>query len=384
MNITTIEVVKASIYISISILLINLLKNRILSKYTSVFKYILCIGITLRGVFIFKVNIALPEFLDSLINTTEKTSLQNIDTISQIQGSNINILEIVFCIWIVGVLITSIYYLHYNFKLYKKIHNFKIEINSLNICDILENCKKDFKIKKKIKIYKLNGIYSPMIIGIINPIIIIPNREYKKSDLNYIFKHELIHYKRKDNLLKVILTIFNIIHWYNPIISGFVKYFDDQCELSCDELVTKRFSLNEIKEYSMLLLDTMKYKNRLESSMCVSHLSSSKSNIIKNRIESILSFDKRKKGNFICILLFLLTLISMVSFVMKNDLNTAYSNENITSKNYNSEKDDINSDEIKNLDSEDIKVTINRNYFLQNKIDTNTLVVTPSINPSMN
>ncbi|MGL5755748.1 MAG: M56 family metallopeptidase, partial [Paraclostridium sp.] len=116
-----------------------------------------------------------------------------------------------------------------------------------------------------------------------------------------------------DNILKMILILLNIIHWFNPLVYIFTKYFDDQCELSCDELVIKRLSFNEVKEYSMLLLDTMKYKNKLESSMCISYLGSDKSNIIKNRIEGILSHNKFKKGNIFIIILFVISFVSVIT-----------------------------------------------------------------------
>lgn len=305
------EVIKVSLYISIFILLIIALKDKLLSKYTATFKYLLCIGIVIRGIFIFKINIAIPKFLEQLFN--KKENILTFDSTVLQNSLHINILELVFCIWLIGVVIKFVHYISYNFKLYKKIKKIKTKVIDSNIHNILEKHINDLKIKKEIKIFKLSGIYSPMLVGIRNPIIVIPNRYYSEKDLNYIFRHELIHYKRKDNILKILLILFNIIHWFNPLVYIFTKYFDNQCELSCDELVIKRLSLNEIKEYSMLLLDTMRYKNKLESSMCVSYLSSNKSNIIKYRIEGILSPNKGKKGSLFIVILFIMSFLSVIS-----------------------------------------------------------------------
>ncbi|MBO3444314.1 M56 family metallopeptidase [Clostridium sp. CCUG 7971] len=305
------EIIKSSLYITICISLIFILKDKVLNKYSATFKYILCIGIVIRGIFIFKINIAMPKFLDRLVNI--KDNILNFDNTALQSNLHIDILELAFFIWIIGVVVKFIHYGNYNFKLYKRIKSLKIEVIDSDMHNILENHVNNLKIKKQIKIYKLNGIYSPMIVGVINPIIIIPNKDYSKNNLNYIFRHELIHYKRKDNILKVFLILFNTIHWFNPLAYIFAKYFHDQCELSCDELVIKRLSLNEIKEYSMLLLDMMKYKNKLESSMCVSYLSYNKSNIIKNRIEGVLSHDKLKKGSLFIIVLFIMSFVSVIS-----------------------------------------------------------------------
>ncbi len=62
----------------------------------------------------------------------------------------------------------------------------------------------------------VEGIYSPAITGLRKNKIIIPNKNLKKK-LKLIFRHELIHYKRKDNFLKLIMLIVNILYWFNPI-----------------------------------------------------------------------------------------------------------------------------------------------------------------------
>lgn len=311
MSTIIIEVIKVSLYISISILLIIALKNKFLSKYTSTFRYILCIGLAIRGIFIFKIDIAIPKFLDQLVSTKDNVLIfDNPDFQSSL---HINILELAFYIWFIGIVIKSIYYINSNFKLYKRIKNLKLDIIDSDMYNILEKHINNLNIKKEIKIYKLDGIYSPMLIGIMNPTIVIPNRSYRERDLNYIFRHELIHYKRKDNIFKIALILLDIIHWFNPLVHLFIKYFDDQCELSCDELVINKLSVDEIKEYSMLLLDTIKYKNKLESSICVSYLSSKKSNIIKSRIEGILSYNKCKKGKVFILIVFLISFVSVIS-----------------------------------------------------------------------
>ncbi|MBZ9607285.1 M56 family metallopeptidase [Clostridium estertheticum] len=304
------EVLNISLYVSILILIVIVLKEKFLSKYTSTFNYILCIGISLRCIFIRKIIIPMPEFLKS-ISYIENSS--SIGTIVE-PNNNIDYLKIICCIWIIGAILTAMYYTCYHFKLYINLNNLKKEITDNSIYNLLEKHKKDLNIKRNIKVYKLDGIYSPMIVGFIKSEIIIPNRDYTYNDLNYVFRHELIHYKRKDNILKLILTVATIIHWFNPIIHLFKKYYNDQCELSCDELVTKKFTLNEIKEYSLLLLDTMKYKNKLNSSMFVSYLNLNKSNIIKSRIDQILSNKKRKNGKIAAIVLVVAIMASIVSF----------------------------------------------------------------------
>lgn len=54
--------------------------------------------------------------------------------------------------------------------------------------------------------------------GIIQPTVLIPCTEYSETDLYLILKHELIHYKRHDIEVKVIMFMVQTLYWFNPLI----------------------------------------------------------------------------------------------------------------------------------------------------------------------
>lgn len=296
-----------------------MLKKLLLSKYTSIFNYFLCIVIVLRMIFVIKINISIPYFLKTINHNYGINKLQYIIN-SITKTFNNKFLEIMYCIWIIGTISLILYYIYCNIRFYRGIINLKEEIYDDNIFNILKEQKKMLNIEKDIKVYMLDGIYSPMLVGLKKPKIIIPNRHYDYKDLKFIFRHELIHYKRKDNFLKVILTLVISIYWFNPIVYILKRYFNDYCELSCDELVVKKYTIDETKEYSLILLDMMKYKNILDSHLCMSQLNINKDNVIKVRIEKMLDFKKRKRGSIIGILLVIIISRSIVSFNTKYDV----------------------------------------------------------------
>lgn len=324
-----VEILKMNFYMSILILTVIILKGKILGKYTTMFNYILYIGISLKMIFIFRINIPTPFSLKETEYTYEFKNLGYVDNIIEESGNKVNFIEIISYIWLAGMLGITLYYIYYHVKFYRSLRILKQEVSDMNVLNILENQKNYLNIKRNIKVSTLEGIYSPMLVGVLKTEIILPNRGYKDKDLNYIFRHELIHYKRKDNLLKIVVMLANIIYWFNPIIYLFKRNFNEICELSCDELVTKEYTVNEVKEYSLILLDMMKYKNKLSSSICVSQLNTNKVNIIKSRIEIMLNSKKRKSGVMVGMMLFTLTVISMISF---NTKQTVYSRDYIEEK----------------------------------------------------
>ncbi|MVO70733.1 hypothetical protein GOD95_04655, partial [Paeniclostridium sordellii] len=82
MSYIIIDILKTSIVISFPIILIVLLKNKVLSKYTYKLNYIFCILITLRMLFISNIEVYLPfEFL-------KKKNDVNLKSVNYISGEN--------------------------------------------------------------------------------------------------------------------------------------------------------------------------------------------------------------------------------------------------------------------------------------------------------
>ncbi|HEK5099596.1 TPA: M56 family metallopeptidase, partial [Clostridioides difficile] len=259
-----------------------------ISKYTFKFNYFICLLIVVRMMFISKINLNILN----INNTTINIYKHNIDNyIPYDQGIT---LDIFMYIWILGIIAISFYYLRTNFKFYNYIENFKKEILEIDITSILDEQAKELSINKKLQIYKVKGIYSPAIIGLTRCKIIIPEKKYNNKELRFIFKHELIHYKRKDNLFKLLISIICIIYWFNPILYLLKKYFHELCELSCDEIVIDKCTTSEIKEYAYIILDTIKYQKSLKYSSFVSQFLNKKNIILKKRLNSMFNQDKKK------------------------------------------------------------------------------------------
>ena len=130
------------------------------------------------------------------------------------------------------------------------------------ISDTLEICKKGLNINKKVVVKECSHIKSPMLTGVINPIITIPKMEYNTEKLEIIFNHELIHYKRKDICIKIIALIVNMINWFNPIAYILKNNINIACELSLDEQLVKNMDKLKRKYYGQIILELLEYSQR--------------------------------------------------------------------------------------------------------------------------
>lgn len=115
--------------------------------------------------------------------------------------------------------------------------------------------KSKLKIKRNIKIRMSESFDSPMLVGIIYPVIYIPYREITEEHMRMVLLHELIHYKRKDLLVKWFSLFVNAIHWFNPLAYVLCSNISEACEISCDMAVTKNMSEEERKSYMKTILE---------------------------------------------------------------------------------------------------------------------------------
>lgn len=111
------------------------------------------------------------------------------------------------------------------------------------------------------------------------------------------------------------MTMVNIIYWFNPIIYILRNFFYEQCELSCDETVIDNYSLFEIKEYSLILLNTIKSNNQIEIPLYISQLKTKKSNKVKRRINNMFLLKNKKRGITLCIVL--CTIVTSTAFLFQ-------------------------------------------------------------------
>lgn len=290
------QVINTSIYTSIFLILIILFNNKFLTKYSHKFNYSILIIIILRLIFIIKININLPiNYFSILKENNFNSKIYYIEpSISNLRSFDfINIFSI---LWIIGVCIIILYHVYFQFMFYFRIkRNINWSQNS-KFQKILNEQIIINKINSNINVYVVKGVPTPFLIGIIKNAIIIPENNYTEEDLKWIFNHELIHFKRKDNILKLLMILALALHWFNPLIYILRRLFFEQCELSCDEQVIKDAEIKEIKEYSLILINSIKYKNELKISLMSSKFSNKKINIIKRRIESMLNLKSKKNG----------------------------------------------------------------------------------------
>lgn len=141
-------------------------------------------------------------------------------------------------------------------------------------------------------IVEAEDVPSPFLWGLFRPVIYLPSG-LNKEEKTYILAHEKVHKKRGDHLVKPLLLMVTIMHWFNPLVWTAYALCCKDMETSCDEAVLETCGKGIRKAYAESLLKYAARQNRF----ILSPLGFGEPSV-KSRILNVLRF--RKKNIWIC------------------------------------------------------------------------------------
>ncbi|WP_279588872.1 M56 family metallopeptidase [Paenibacillus castaneae] len=166
--------------------------------------------------------------------------------------------------------------------------------------------------RHRVKLLRNSYVTTPMLIGIVKPIIIIPDTDFSDIQLKNILLHELTHLKRYDIGIKWLGVIAGSLHWFNPLMYFIKKEINNACELACDEAVIKRLNTSEKQQYGNTLISVA--GGNKKSIGAVRATFSDEKAILKERLVAIMKHNKKPKMVIILsIILFGIVAVSAVA-----------------------------------------------------------------------
>jgi len=170
---------------------------------------------------------------------------------------------------------------------------------------------------------------TPMLVGFFRPIIILPEHEFSQDELEMILRHELMHKKRLDMPVKLLMLITTALHWFNPLVHYMSRQTAILCESACDEAVVREMNRNERIIYGKTILAVTNYgastttpQPHFSAGMCAD------GKRLKRRLKDMMKSTKKKV--YVSILSVTLAALLTISGVFVNNIffaNTAQAGE---------------------------------------------------------
>lgn len=137
-------------------------------------------------------------------------------------------------------------------------------------------------------------VKTPMLLGLVRPLIILPACGFSEESARNVLRHELTHYRRGDLYVKWFFVLAASLHWFNPLMPLFRRELDRVCELSCDENVLARMEPSERRSYGETLLDLA--SNRTLPAGVVATTFATEKRALKERLEQIMKFKYKPRA----------------------------------------------------------------------------------------
>ncbi|HBF4488181.1 TPA: M56 family metallopeptidase [Clostridioides difficile] len=298
------NLIKTTIVCSLGICLLLFLKRYLFKKFSKRFNYYIWLIIVFRMLlFLFNYTIVYE------VKEPKENAVGNNITQIDISTDN-NLMLYVAYLWLFVTIVIAVY----TFIKYTRFKNlvvdvsYDIEDNDINC--IYKNLLKELNIKKKIELRGSDELISPAGMGLFKSYIFLPDYSYSKSELTWILKHELMHFKNKDILIKFLVLSVRIIYWFNPLVYVMSNRVNLDCELCCDESVIYNCSFNDKKEYALALIKSIKLSKECNRGILLTDFNRTN---LEKRLESIIS-KKFKNSVFVVIILCLLSSITYFKF----------------------------------------------------------------------
>lgn len=315
------NLVYVGVFISIPIIIVLLLKNKLLNRYSCKFNSFLCGLIFFRMIFLikFKIEMTFNNFSFNIIPSEHSDIAQFLRNQIYLNENVYLLFKIAMLVWFAVFAFLAIKMIMYNSNLYKYLYRYSEEIHDEKIIEILNQNKEHLKIKKEVKMHSIKNLNSALLTTFGENKIFLPDVDYNEDELNLVIKHELIHLKRRDNLKKLFINILTCIYWFNPLVKKLNLYFEELCELANDEEITSEASNKEKKEYASLLLKTRNEQLKTYTLyLNGSFFARGKKSDLRGRIEEVLSKILKKEYYIIIPVLAILFFSSVFSLNYKN------------------------------------------------------------------
>lgn len=232
---------------------------------------------------------------DTLSENLPKTNVEQVEDLSRENNHNGVTLKVILrIIWLVGIAAVVLVTFLNNLIFRKKLISTREYVGT----------------RGNINIYQSNLVSAPCLYGIFHPAIYI-NQGVEADE--YIIRHEMIHYRHRDNWWAVLRILCVSIYWFNPMVWIAAHFHRTDSEFFCDDCAIKEMDETERVKYGTVLLEAASGDMRRQTRIYPLAGATSGFRELKRRITRITD-NKKKYRSITFAVIVLVAVITVVAF----------------------------------------------------------------------
>ena len=174
-----------------------------------------------------------------------------------------NILNVMGIIWLCGIAFFGFMRgMRYYFSLHK-MERWSYPADNEEMQELYFRICRKKHIKNPPRLLVWEGLTSPMLAGLWNPGLYVPEKAFSLEELEFIFSHELSHYMRHDLWYKMLMLVVTTIHWFNPALYWMEREAEKDIENLCDGKMAAHYTMKDRMKYGELLLKIAASQNHI-------------------------------------------------------------------------------------------------------------------------
>lgn len=201
-------------------------------------------------------------------------------------------------IWAAGLAVSLLLLSADYLRMWGRVRRRKLPLIHGSVEKLSELCAQE-KIGRPPRLFRISGLKSPCVVGIVRPAILLP-RELPAEALSWALAHELTHLKHRDTWYMLLTTLARCVHWFNPLVWLMVRVARRDMELCCDYDLLNGQGEEVRRAYGRAILDQMTGRDRGFSGLTTGFSGSKKE--VFARFRAMMDTAPKRKGRVVLVL----------------------------------------------------------------------------------
>ena len=378
-------ILEISVSVSTVVLLVFLLTPLLKKRFAAKWRYWIWLVLAVRLLIPFNfhmpqpvVQISMPQRTVTVQPTVQPQTVQNaaVPTTQPPQTTvqpQLTVAGLLSVVWLMGAAVFLLFRFSGYFAFLHMVRRWSRPVREPEMREVLRLQEKELDIRRGPVFLRCKRISSPMMAGFFRPMLLLPEEDYQEEELRLILKHELIHWKRRDVWYKLLLSVANAVHWFNPIIWLMARKAGENTELVCDSEVVKGFGTDYRRRYGETILSSVRRSKICGTSFSTYFYGGAKT--LKQRFANILDAGKKHRGivTFCVVVIVLGTLSAAVACSSKAIADTVSSSTLQSSALQNSTLLSGAKEKLEKVNTADYEISV-PGYWGRKQVGTSSLI----------
>ena len=166
---------------------------------------------------------------------------------------------LLFGAWLLGVCLTATLFAVRWWSFRKQVRSAKL-VNTPQILDIVNRWRKQFRVRRPVRLVASDRYLSPFTMGVFRPVIFFPESLLNSRDwqtLEPIIAHEMVHLRHFDALWVRLQNLLQIVYFFHPVVWLVARRINEARESFCDIAVLASGNITR-RQYTNSILTVLR------------------------------------------------------------------------------------------------------------------------------